>query len=286
MLRARLGSSLPVYFDYFFFDENCSYHLLGLLQVARPGPGADRAVPAVGAAGRHRARADRAARAGAQDRLPPVERHAHRRASRARCGRTSAAWRGTWGSERWRRLIPRCAPARRARRGGRRGGIRLSELSAHHRREQSAGRRRARARAALARNAIDAPSQAPHVQPGTRPDEGHRTSRVARRCRAARRRGVRRARPAADLPRPARRRCRLRRRRADRVLPPAGAPLRRPRRPHRELHTVGRLVPAAARRFLPAASWRLAAGWQRTLRKAAPSRSPPGADGGIGGAWA
>ena len=26
----------PNYFDYFFFDENCSYHLLGLLQVARP----------------------------------------------------------------------------------------------------------------------------------------------------------------------------------------------------------------------------------------------------------
>lgn len=26
----------PNYFDYYFFDENCSYHLLGLLQVARP----------------------------------------------------------------------------------------------------------------------------------------------------------------------------------------------------------------------------------------------------------
>ncbi len=25
-----------IYFDYFFFDENCSYHLLGLLDVARP----------------------------------------------------------------------------------------------------------------------------------------------------------------------------------------------------------------------------------------------------------
>ena len=27
---------LSAYFQYFFFDENCSYHLLGLLQVARP----------------------------------------------------------------------------------------------------------------------------------------------------------------------------------------------------------------------------------------------------------
>lgn len=27
----------PVYYRYFFFDENCAYHLLGLLQVARPG---------------------------------------------------------------------------------------------------------------------------------------------------------------------------------------------------------------------------------------------------------
>jgi len=26
----------PIYFQYFFFDENCAYHLLGLLQVARP----------------------------------------------------------------------------------------------------------------------------------------------------------------------------------------------------------------------------------------------------------
>ncbi len=26
----------PVYYQYFFFDENCAYHLLGLLQVARP----------------------------------------------------------------------------------------------------------------------------------------------------------------------------------------------------------------------------------------------------------
>ncbi len=27
----------PIYFDYFFFDENCSYHLLALFEVARPG---------------------------------------------------------------------------------------------------------------------------------------------------------------------------------------------------------------------------------------------------------
>jgi hypothetical protein len=27
----------PTYFDYFFFDENCSYHLLSVLEVARPG---------------------------------------------------------------------------------------------------------------------------------------------------------------------------------------------------------------------------------------------------------
>jgi hypothetical protein len=27
----------PVYFDYYFFDENCSYHLLSLLDAARPG---------------------------------------------------------------------------------------------------------------------------------------------------------------------------------------------------------------------------------------------------------
>ena len=27
----------PIYFDYYFFDENCSYHLLSLFDVARPG---------------------------------------------------------------------------------------------------------------------------------------------------------------------------------------------------------------------------------------------------------
>jgi hypothetical protein len=32
---AHAWELLPVQFDYFFFDENCSYHLLGLLQVAR-----------------------------------------------------------------------------------------------------------------------------------------------------------------------------------------------------------------------------------------------------------
>ena len=26
----------PIHFDYYFFDENCAYHLLGLLEAARP----------------------------------------------------------------------------------------------------------------------------------------------------------------------------------------------------------------------------------------------------------
>jgi hypothetical protein len=33
----HLWELMPSYFDYFFFDENCSYHLLALLEVARPG---------------------------------------------------------------------------------------------------------------------------------------------------------------------------------------------------------------------------------------------------------
>jgi hypothetical protein len=32
----HLWELLPAYYWYYFFDENCSYHLLGLLQVARP----------------------------------------------------------------------------------------------------------------------------------------------------------------------------------------------------------------------------------------------------------
>jgi len=31
--RLELG---PIYFDYYFFDENCSYYLLELLETARP----------------------------------------------------------------------------------------------------------------------------------------------------------------------------------------------------------------------------------------------------------
>lgn len=33
----HLWELLPTYFDYYFIDENCSYHLLALLEVARPG---------------------------------------------------------------------------------------------------------------------------------------------------------------------------------------------------------------------------------------------------------
>mgnify|MGYP003383966823 FL=1 len=33
----HLWELLPAYFDYYFIDENCSYHLLALLEVARPG---------------------------------------------------------------------------------------------------------------------------------------------------------------------------------------------------------------------------------------------------------
>lgn len=36
-LLAHLWELMPAYFDYYFFDENCSYHLLSLLEVARPG---------------------------------------------------------------------------------------------------------------------------------------------------------------------------------------------------------------------------------------------------------
>ena len=36
-LVRHLWELLPTYYDYYFFDENCSYHLLALLEVARPG---------------------------------------------------------------------------------------------------------------------------------------------------------------------------------------------------------------------------------------------------------
>jgi hypothetical protein len=40
----------PIHFDYYFFDENCAYHLLGLLEAARP----DLTLTEGFAGGRHR----------------------------------------------------------------------------------------------------------------------------------------------------------------------------------------------------------------------------------------
>lgn len=62
-----------VRFDYYFFDENCSFRLLELMEIARPGIEPDRAVPAYRDPHRHRPRGEER-RADRAHRLPAVAR--------------------------------------------------------------------------------------------------------------------------------------------------------------------------------------------------------------------
>ena len=61
-------------FDYYFFDENCSYHLLSLLDVARPGVELTDPSHLVGDSGGYGARGGRIARFAAEGALPPFQR--------------------------------------------------------------------------------------------------------------------------------------------------------------------------------------------------------------------
>lgn len=170
----------PTWFQYFFFDENCSYHLLALLQVARPeldlvAPFSWWALPIdtvreaaqrAGLLTRATYRPSQATIAAQRlDSLTGEERALVRRLSRGEsrpddpglkalpAPRAAAAVEAAYDYVNYRRVIGQrdvADPAALAR-----------ELL-------------------LARSAIDAPAQAPDIPaPATRPDQGHRTSRAA-----------------------------------------------------------------------------------------------------------
>jgi len=170
---------LPAYYEYYFFDENCSYHLLGLLQVARPDleltapfrlwalpvdtvrvltekPGLVRNIvyrPATSTI-----IAERLAR------MRPEER---RMAKELGLGTLDA------GDGSLRALPPERAAA----------VIEAGFDYLNHRRttgvsEVPDGGALAR-ELLVARSQVDAPSQTPPIEPGVRPDQGHRTSRLS-----------------------------------------------------------------------------------------------------------
>lgn len=170
----------PIYFDYYFFDENCSYHLLSLLDVGRPGLRlADRFKYWVIPADTVRAVAD----------VPDLVRRAVFRPAAA---------------TRLRHRVETMDPILRAEVLALADGTRkpdapeLAALAPKQRadvletayeyvRYEVAARKRAGAPAAtlsrellLARSRIDAPRQEPPVPaPVARPEHGHKTARVA-----------------------------------------------------------------------------------------------------------
>lgn len=169
----------PTHFDYYFFDENCAYHLLSLLEVARPGlqltdrfrwwaipsdtvravtdqPGLVKRVvyrPASATIMQQRLQT-----------LPATERGIARDLGKQRTGA---------GDKRLRSLpVPDQA--------------RIFELGYEYSAYESAtGRNQApnafahRRELLLARSQLDVPPQKPEVPvPSVRPDEGHKTSRI------------------------------------------------------------------------------------------------------------
>ena len=170
---------LPTYFEYYFFDENCSYHLLGLLQVARPdleltasfrlwALPVDTVRALTEQPGLVKNIVYRPASStilGARlARMRPDERRMARDLGRGTLSASDAAL--------------RALPAERAA-----AVIEAGHDYLNYRRTTGVSQAPdggALARELLvARSQIDAPSQSPRIEPGVRPDQGHRTARVA-----------------------------------------------------------------------------------------------------------
>ena len=230
LLLAHLWELRGVEFDYYFFDENCSYQLLALLDAARPDLDLQEQFRGwVIPADTVRAVVARA-RSGRRRRLP-------RRPPPRGCATRRASCRA-----RRRRLASAIADgARRARRRGARRAARRRERAAvlgtayelfRYPLPRPAARatpdeQRPRARASCWRAAA-CRSRARRSRPcrrrAVRPDQGHRSSRAAARHRRARRPVLPRGAHPARLSRPARSRSVATRRRADR-LPRPDVPL-------------------------------------------------------------
>jgi Domain of unknown function (DUF4105) len=169
---------LSAYFQYFFFDENCSYHLLGLLQVARPEleltpPFRWWALPSdtvrvvtstPGLVARSVYRpANATIIAGRLKNLTPEERSIAKDLSTGKA--TSLASARALAPERDAAVLETAFDYAGYRR-------------ATGKRDVADPARLAR-ELLVARSEVPAPSQAPQLEPPTPPDQGHRTSRLA-----------------------------------------------------------------------------------------------------------
>jgi Domain of unknown function (DUF4105) len=170
---------LPAYFAYYFFDENCSYHLLGLLQVARPelqlsAPFRLWALPSdtvrevVRTPGLVRRVVYRPANSTVIERriagMPAQERRMARDLGLGRT-RAEAAPLQALAPERAAAVLETGYDYLTYRRASGEREVADPQTLAHE--------------LLVARSRIDAPSQAPSIAPGVRPDEGHGTSRIA-----------------------------------------------------------------------------------------------------------
>jgi hypothetical protein len=276
---------LPAYFEYYFFDENCSYHLLGLLQVARPQleltePFRLWALPVdtvralTGQPGLVKNIVYRPANstiiAARLARMQPEERRMARDLGLGTLGARDASL-GALQPERAAAVVEAGYDYLNYRRT-----TGVSEVP-------DGG---ALARELLvARSEIPAPSQAPRIDPGVRPDEGHRTSRFTLGA------GKRERSEFLEIG--------LRPTYHDILDDDAGyiggAQIEffhlRARRYEGEDARIESFIPidifslSARDEFFGRRSWRVSAGWQRTMTRSGAEPLAPALDGGVGGAW-
>lgn len=276
---------LPAYFEYYFFDENCSYHLLALLQVARPDleltvPFRLWALPVdtVRALTDQPGLVKRIVYRPARSTII-AERLARMQPEDRRMARDLGL--GTLNAD---DVALRALPPERAARVVEAGYDYLNYRRTTGTSEVKDGGALARD-LLVARSQIDAPSQTPRIETPVRPDEGHRTARISTGAGRRDRQGFLElgVRPTYH----------------DVVDDDAGyiggAQIEffhlRARRYEGASARIESFIPvnifslSPRDEFVQRKSWRVAAGWQRSMTRSGAEPLAVAADGGLGGAW-
>lgn len=276
---------LPAYFEYYFFDENCSYHLLALLQVARPdleltAPFRLWALPVdtVRALTDQPGLVKRIVYRPARSTII-AERLARMQPEERRMARDLGL--GTLNAD---DVALRALPPERAARVVEAGYDYLNYRRTTGTSEVKDGGALARD-LLVARSQIDAPSQTPRIETPVRPDEGHRTARMSTGAGRRDRQGFLElgVRPTYH----------------DIVDDDAGyiggAQIEffqlRARRYEGASARIESFIPvnifslSPRDEFVQRKSWRVAAGWQRSMTRSGAEPLAVAADGGLGGAW-
>ena len=276
---------LPAYFEYYFFDENCSYHLLALLQVARPdleltAPFRLWALPVdtVRALTDQPGLVKRIVYRPARSTII-AERLARMQPEDRRMARDLGL--GTLNAD---DVALRALPPERAARVVEAGYDYLNYRRTTGTSEVKDGGALARD-LLVSRSQIDAPSQTPRIETPVRPDEGHRTARISTGAGRRDRQGFLElgVRPTYH----------------DIVDDDAGyiggAQIEffhlRARRYEGAGARIESFIPvnifslSPRDEFVQRKSWRVAAGWQRSMTRSGAEPLAVAADGGLGGAW-